>query len=535
MPVYKSFDSSGRPLYSDRPGSQLSIPMSLEGLGASDSTDRSSTYISPDSESADDILAGAKQTLSKVGPVGGSHAVSAEDFAPQRTWGDTAASALKGAGKGVLDSLYGMGHAILHPIDTLGDLTEARERLSEKAINAPTTSEKIGYGVASGIPIFGPMLAGLGEEIGTGDPEHIGHAVGEIGTAAALPEVLPRSVRALGDATEAIRGADLGAPIRGAGRVIERTGSAIKNTLGPESKIGGKLESASPYAFISGHPAAGVTGMFGPSLAGKLGELGEFLGGKMKTVGEEAPAFERHAPNVSGYPSLAEVRASLAQEAPSSGPSLAGPQVERYAPNASGYPSLDEVKTTLAREGTIGRPSPEDLGISGSGHFRSGSNLPGAMLPTELMEPEVPQAKPYDLTYGGQVPDFQYFGETTGRPGELPPPRSSTLFSPQEEPTAADVESLVGPLLKKPAEPGATLPPSIKILERGDEFWGPGSKTRSGETSMADESSRMLYDPQTPTKYLREQLAHATTPQDRDFLVRALRQRYNINSRAAGR
>jgi hypothetical protein len=71
-------------------------------------------------------------------------------------------------------------------------------------------------------------------------------------------------------------------------------------------------------------------------------------------------------------------------------------------------------------------------------------------------------------------------------------------------------------------------PPSLRALNRGDEFWGPSAVSRSGAPAQADESMRTIMDPKTPTSYIREQLSKATVPADREFLARALRQRYSM-------
>lgn len=73
-------------------------------------------------------------------------------------------------------------------------------------------------------------------------------------------------------------------------------------------------------------------------------------------------------------------------------------------------------------------------------------------------------------------------------------------------------------------------PPVGRELPRRDELWGPGSTDKGGELAQADFSKANLkYDPQTPTSYLREQLAQERDPAQQQFLVSALRQRQRLD------
>lgn len=118
-----------------------------------------------------------------------------------------------------------------------------------------------------------------------------------------------------------------------------------------------------------------------------------------------------------------------------------------------------------------------------------------------------------------------------------------TAAEPQVQPSSSEVDDLISSMTLPNVKAGASAPiealPNanaeapipFKTLERGDEFWGPGSTNRAGQLSMADESNRMLYDPQTPTDYLRQQLSEADNPADREFLAKTIRQRYDIQQR----
>lgn len=120
-------------------------------------------------------------------------------------------------------------------------------------------------------------------------------------------------------------------------------------------------------------------------------------------------------------------------------------------------------------------------------------------------------------------------------------------------------------------EPGASAapPPSIQALtseadiptaprlhapqydqpfnsEDMTDVWGPGSQRMDGTMSQArpmkgdadyvyePASPNLKYDPQTPTSYLREQLANETDPAQQSFLQNAIDQRQRIERAATG-
>jgi hypothetical protein len=261
-------------------------------------------------------------------------------------------------------------------------------------------------------------------------------------------------------------------------------------------KLSGPLTRAGEYLSESGGP-----------IGAAWGKLKSFFG-----LGGEAavPEMGANVPNVGGYNPRRPIPI-----APGEASASTAPIMEPYAPNVSGHPNLDQVKEILAREGSHGAaPSPEDLGVSGSGHFRSGSNLPGAMMPSELAEPEVSSGMTAVIDKNGQLTGFT---PSNYQVGDMAKRGVQAVKMPAPRPASADISQR----------------PSFRTLERGDEFWGPGSTARSGDVSMAGESNRLIYDPQTPTPYIRQQLKQAATPEERDFLLRALRQRYNINNRVA--
>lgn len=116
---------------------------------------------------------------------------------------------------------------------------------------------------------------------------------------------------------------------------------------------------------------------------------------------------------------------------------------------------------------------------------------------------------------------------------EMPYPwvRSTDTLVPDDFIGSMGPDVVRGSAQSANASPAFTLPSSLRALERNDDLWGPGSTTKTGELSQADATGRLIYDPQTPTEYIRQQLRDATDPTQREFLAKALRQRYNISRR----
>lgn len=118
------------------------------------------------------------------------------------------------------------------PIKTLEQATAARRELLEKAKTAPSLSERIGYEVTGRIPFVGPMLAQIGEQIGTGDPETMGRAGTNIGLLALSSPKVRAGVRQAGSST--VSAADRA--VRGTQRFIEAHPSA---QVGAGALVGG--------------------------------------------------------------------------------------------------------------------------------------------------------------------------------------------------------------------------------------------------------------------------------------------------------
>lgn len=138
----------------------------------------------------------------------------------------------------------GIYQTIAHPIDTAGALLDAQIATGAKADEAERAgrgSEAAGYRVASGIPLLGPMIAGLGEQAGSGD---IAGAAGSLTGALAAPgvygkalqsgkAVAPAVMRSAGNAAQTVaRGAGKAAMVAGPEVVGAAAGNAAGGLLG---------------------------------------------------------------------------------------------------------------------------------------------------------------------------------------------------------------------------------------------------------------------------------------------------------------
>lgn len=97
---------------------------------------------------------------------------------------------------------------------------------------------------------------------------------------------------------------------------------------------------------------------------------------------------------------------------------------------------------------------------------------------------------------------------------------------------------------RQPAPPPTDMPASLRGIDapepvaaprelpRHDDKWGPGAVDTTGEQVQgAGRKGNLLYDAGTDTDYLREQLNLATDPAEREFLAKAIAQRYIISRR----
>lgn len=118
-------------------------------------------------------------------------------------------SAARGVGKAVKGVVIDLPKAVYHaatdpvgtqPYDEPGTsrgigttldrlLISPQKAILEKGRNASTQSERIGYSIAGGLPVFGPLAAQLGEDIGKDPVQGISEAVGY----SAVPEVAKKA------------------------------------------------------------------------------------------------------------------------------------------------------------------------------------------------------------------------------------------------------------------------------------------------------------------------------------------------------
>lgn len=84
----------------------------------------------------------------------------------------------------------GIGPAVVKRL-----LVDPAMQQGKKAVNAPSLSEAIGYGAAAALPMMGPMAAGIGEKLGTGDPIAVAEAAGELAALVAGPKAVRETLR----------------------------------------------------------------------------------------------------------------------------------------------------------------------------------------------------------------------------------------------------------------------------------------------------------------------------------------------------
>jgi hypothetical protein len=137
-----------------------------------------------------------------------------------------------------------LGALLKLPYNLVGDSTDARLALGEKAKTAESSSERAAYAVLSKVPFLGPAIASIGEQVGSGKPQTMGEGVLN---ALVLLEASP-AFRAMTNAgkAEAIAAIKRGAsklPVpelvkTGIGKAVENPGMAIAGGI-EGYKLGG--------------------------------------------------------------------------------------------------------------------------------------------------------------------------------------------------------------------------------------------------------------------------------------------------------
>lgn len=135
-----------------------------------------------------------------------------------------------------LTMAQGIYQTVAHPIDTASALLDAQVDVGAKADEAERAgrgSEAAGYRLASGIPVLGPMIAGLGERAGSGD---IAGAAGNLTGALAIPKVYGTVGKGMKAAAPSVANAAK-TVAQGAGKAAmavgpEVAGAAVGNAVG---------------------------------------------------------------------------------------------------------------------------------------------------------------------------------------------------------------------------------------------------------------------------------------------------------------
>lgn len=329
------------------------------------------------------------------------------------------------------------------------------------------------------------------------------------------------------------------------------------------------VRAVAPNVSGGGVTGALLGGYEGYKRGGVLGALeggatGYFLGNKASKLGKiiDSLGEKEGAPNVSVTDEGAPPSNVIDQEPAQLRPARFSTEVPTQPEGGWGASGAGDV-TPKPSAPQPGRPisDAEQFNINRSAPYGEGALIPQA-LPTELRSMSLQGLEDAGNTSTARPYDVDYMAAT----GEKYMPESSVVESsaePQAEPSASDVDSLLGDLssrlegvpsakpqlpsswqqLASPSDSGVRLnapaptsapPPSLTALDAIDRQFGPGAVDSAGRpyqsTSGYRGANNLLYDPQTPTDYLREQFREATDPAEQDWLGKALRQRLRVGT-----
>jgi hypothetical protein len=281
-----------------------------------------------------------------------------------------------------------------------------------------------------------------------------------------------------------------------------------------------------------------LAGKMAPSVLPKVAQAGKAVAGPAMRIGESLPvvgrtvkAVNRELPNM--MDGLRKVAGGTDSPAPTP------PRPMHAGPGASSRP--------VAAPSTPAAPRNTFQQMSAEGKFagdRTNRNIGG-------LEHEAPGGLS-DVAAGKVKPDYPFISEVSAGQADVPGltvGKMSGPLDPSQVPMSRAKQAAEAlqrlqqkPDLSNPAfQKFASAPEAnVRQIPRADDMWGPGSTTKTGELSMAGpmkgdpdylptKSANPVYDPQTPTPYLREQLAIATDPAERAFLAKALAQRSSID------
>lgn len=213
--------------------------------------------------------------------------------------------------------------------------------------------------------------------------------------------------------------------------------------------------------------------------------------------------------------------------------------VDRYMPNKSAD-VLDSVPPAEDLLPTSNEPSfnPRNRATAEAENLQNGASYGNGHVmqepkPTELLDMAMEGIDPQSTGtytsleggYGAVVPDdFTFEAGNPDVPG-------LTIGD-----DLGSIDGVMSPL------PETRTSSAVRELPRQDEYWGirdgemPQAAPRKGDVGFEKgaDPANLLYDPQTPSSYLRDQLSEAGDPGHREFLARAIRQRRDIERALSG-
>lgn len=449
--------------------------------------------------------------------------------------------------------------AVEHPLDTVSSIvTDPFKELYQAAVHAKNAVTNPGNEGLTGraaelaqaiehasgaVPLVGTSAIHAGEDIGHGDVARGTGELAGLASSALLPEAknrapgvidatgqgMERAGTALGDSKiggyglpglavmeSLLRSDPKGLAIAAAPTLLKYGGKGLQGL----ADLLGVNDTPSPEGF---RPSVAKTvNWSGPDVTGDFeratrpqstesywsqsGPNTEFQAGEPRLVKTGSPSLEDHLTDVLNGLSD-ESTSSPAGDTPSVRSTDRGNQPDWYQSwldkNSGPAPEFE-------MDGVTYRPD------------ASGSHV-AVQTPAAVSSPR--PVMPEDIGYGANG-DLGA-GISAGNDSMLPSEYRVEDESWYTKPTAAPATS--GPS-------SSNMPESLQAIDR---LFGPGTKDLGGEPFQSTTggpgtgSNNLLYDPQTPSDYLREQAQAPETPDaDREFLLRALRQRLRLGQSA---
>lgn len=479
------------------------------------------------------------------------------DTSDQQPQGSAIGRFLSGAASTTPFNPMNVLHAVLHPIDTATSIvgTPAVEGVSalqhfKNAITNPGNEGGLGrlaefvQGVrdtGGAVPLIGKAAVDAGGKIGNGDIAGGAGELAGLASSAALPSAIRNSGRG----------------ISAVGRGAEAVGNATTR-LSPLGAVEGALNgdwkgaalAAAPYALKYG--GQGLQSL-GDAIDGLVNP--EPAQGPLPTVTDQGNVRAPQTTNL-----LRPARTSTAAPtAPAAGWDV-NPDFQKFASDSpvttdtGANANAQEYMSNLLRGGVMDRAAamgdatmnslrkagydvPATGGISSYADIdRLVASRPSVEGITPVEEPPVAQSQPNDTAVDSMLDDLgtrltqvpTSFAKVNGQsvPVDETPAQPTMPSSWEKFSSASDNGT-------RSAAPEVPLPDSMNAI---DKMFGPGSTDLQGQSFQSTAGrggNNLLYDPQTPTDYLREQyLDPNASDADRSFLGRALRQRLRLGNSA---